>query len=52
MQAAVAKGCGVDEDKISVDFDSKTVSVDLGGAEIDMDKVAAALEGTNKYSVQ
>lgn len=50
MQAAVAKGLGVSEDKIAVDYGKKTVSVDLGGAELDEAKLASALEST-KYSL-
>lgn len=46
MQAAVAKGFDVDEDKVSIDYASKTVSIDIGGADLDMDKVANSLEGT------
>ena len=50
MQAAVAKGLGVSENKIAVDYGKSTVSVDLGGAECDDAKLASAFEGT-KYSV-
>lgn len=50
MQAAVAECLGVSEDKIAVDYGKKTVSVDLGGSELDKTKLASGLEGT-KYSL-
>lgn len=50
MQAAVAKGLDIDEGKVSIEFSSKTVSIDLGGADLDMDKIASALEDT-RFSI-
>lgn len=47
MQEAIAGGLGVDKGKVQIDYDAKQVSVDLGGAELDLEKVAAAFEGTS-----
>jgi hypothetical protein len=50
VRSAFAKGLGVSEDKVTVDYDTKMVSVDMGSAEVDKDALTAALEST-KYSL-
>lgn len=52
MQAALAKGLGVSKDKIHVDFDTKSVAIDLDGAAVDKAAVAKALEATGRYSLK
>ena len=42
----MAEGLGVEKGKVQIDYDTKVVSVDLGGAELDLEKVASAFEGT------
>ena len=47
MQAAVAKGLGVDEDKVEINFKTMEVTVDLEGADLDMAALATGFEGTD-----
>ena len=51
MQAAVAKGLGVDEDKVKIDYKTTEITVDLDGANLDMAALATGFEGT-KYSIK
>ena len=46
VRSALAKGLGVSEDCIEVDFETKSASVALGDAAPDMDAVSKAMDGT------
>jgi len=46
VRSALAKGLGVDEDKITVDYDSKTANVDLADATPDMEALAKVMDET------
>ena len=50
MQSALAKGLGISEELITIDLEAKTASVDLGGAELDLEGVEAAFEATNRFT--
>ena len=46
MRSALAKGLGVSEDCIEVDFATKSASVALGDVAPDMDAVSKIMDGT------
>ena len=50
VQSALAKGLGISEDAITIDLEGNTASVDLGGAELDLAAVEAAMKETNKFT--
>jgi hypothetical protein len=47
VRSALAKGLGVSEDGIEVDFKAKTASVALGDAKPDMGALAKVMDETN-----
>jgi hypothetical protein len=47
VRSALAKGLGVSEDCIEVDFKAKTASVALGDAKPDMGALAKVMDETN-----
>jgi hypothetical protein len=49
VQSALAKGLGVDADKITIDYAAGTASCDMGDAKPDMTALAKVMTDTNKY---
>ena len=50
MQSALSDALGIPKDAITIDLDANTAAVELGGAELDLAAIEAAMEKTNKFT--
>ena len=50
MRSALAKGLGVEADKIEIDYAKKTATIEIGDASPDAVALAAAMKETNQYT--
>lgn len=50
MRAALVKGLGLKDEQVGIDYETKVVTLDLGGEPLDLAAVTKAFEGSG-YSV-
>lgn len=50
MRSALAKGLGVKEEAVTIDYGAKQATVEMGDGSADAEALATAMKETNQYT--